>query len=278
MLCLASTFLDVLVKMIPASKIFEGEGHLAFDVKNTVDLSLLELQDCPECAGTEDEFLDSSLPRFQTKCEDDSSFSLASNFLIAGEALKKADQCKTIRFEFQGMKHLSDHRRMEASSEKIKVIGNLCEILKERLKDFEHGIHPLISVFDPKNWKEEKEFGCTMILELASHFKTTLSVAGYDKTKFLNEWKMLQKFITIWLKKSETADLWKHILTHNSFAVSGSNSSVERAFSMLTNMLSYRRLSMKHKRMKSILKIAGNDKNWSAREKKKFSRGLSKFI
>ena len=30
-----------------------------------------------------------------------------------------------------------------------------------------------------------------MTLELASHFKTTLSVAGYDKTKVLSEWKML---------------------------------------------------------------------------------------
>ena len=92
MLCLASTYLDVLEKMIPASKIFEGEGLLAFNVKSTIDLSLLELQDCRECAGTEDEYLDSSLARFQTKCEDDGSFSLASNFLMARKALKKADK------------------------------------------------------------------------------------------------------------------------------------------------------------------------------------------
>ena len=119
-----------------------------------------------------------------------------------------------------------------------------------------------------------------MILELESHFKATLSVSGYDKTKVLREWKMLRNYVKIWLKKSETADLWKHILTHKRkvfpnvcllteimIAVSGSNSSVERAFSMHTNMLSDRRLSMKHKRMESIFIIAGNDKNWSAREK-----------
>ena len=143
--------MDVLEKMIPASKIFEGEGLLAFDVKSLIDLSLLELQECLECAGIEDEFLDNSLARFQTKCEDDSSFSLASNFLVAGEALKKADQRKTIQFEFQGMKHLIDHTRMETSSEKIKVIGNFYEILKERFQDFVHRIYPLIGVFDPKN-------------------------------------------------------------------------------------------------------------------------------
>ena len=36
---------------------------------------------------------------------------------------------------------------------------------------------------------------------------------------------------------------------------------------MLTNMLSDRRLSMKHNRIESVLLIAGNDKNWSARER-----------
>ena len=80
MLCLASTYLGVLEKMTPASKKFEGEGLLAFDVKNTIDLSLLELQDCRERAGTEDELLDSSLARFQTKGEDDGSFLWHQNF------------------------------------------------------------------------------------------------------------------------------------------------------------------------------------------------------
>lgn len=165
--------------------------------------------------------------------------------------MKKADQRKTIRFEFQGMKHLSDHTRMEASSEKIKVIGDLWEILKERFRDFEHGIYPLISVFGPKNWTDEKEFGCTMISELASHFTTTPSVAGYEKTKVLGEWKMLRNCVKEWLKKPQTADLWKFILTHKRkefpnacllteimIPVSGSNSSVERAFSMLSELCS----------------------------------------
>ena len=64
MLCLVSTYLDVQEKMVPASKIFEGEGLLAFDNKNTIDLTLLGLYDCRESAGTNEEFLDSFLAPF----------------------------------------------------------------------------------------------------------------------------------------------------------------------------------------------------------------------
>ncbi len=76
-------------------------------------------------------------------------------------------------------------------------------------------------------------------------------------------------------KKAEKADLWKHILTHKRkefyveivLSIIGSNSSVEQAFSMLTNMLSDRPLSMKHKRIESVLLISEDDKNWSAGER-----------
>ena len=44
---------------------------------------------------------------------------------------------------------------------------------------------------------------------------------------------------------------------------SASNSTVERAFSILTLLLSERRLHMKHSTMEEILMINLNNKNWS---------------
>ena len=73
MLCLVSAYLDILDKMVPASKIFEGECFLAFDIKNAIDLTLLGLQDCMESAGTNDEFLDSFLARFKIIQKDENS-------------------------------------------------------------------------------------------------------------------------------------------------------------------------------------------------------------
>ena len=46
-------------------------------------------------------------------------------------------------------------------------------------------------------------------------------------------------------------------------AISWSNSSVECAFSILTNMLSDRHLSMKRRRIELILIIGANNKNWT---------------
>ena len=51
------------------------------------------------------------------------------------------------------------------------------------------------------------------------------------------------------------------------WTVHRSNSTVERAFSTLTNILTDKRLSMKHKRMEQILIISSNDKNWTIQER-----------
>ena len=50
-------------------------------------------------------------------------------------------------------------------------------------------------------------------------------------------------------------------------AISGSNSSVERAFSVLSLLLSDRRLSMNHDLMENLLMVKCNDRAWSTKEK-----------
>ncbi len=50
-------------------------------------------------------------------------------------------------------------------------------------------------------------------------------------------------------------------------SISGSNSTVECAFSTLTNILTDKRLSIKQKRMEQTLIISSNDKNWTAQER-----------
>ena len=70
-LCLACTYRDVLLKMRPASKVFEGDGLLVHEIKPTIiliiDFTLFELADCKESAGTDSEYLDSNLAKFALK-------------------------------------------------------------------------------------------------------------------------------------------------------------------------------------------------------------------
>ncbi len=82
------------------------------------------------------------------------------------------------------------------------------------------------------------------------------------------------------MKHVDSEELWKKILGFKRsefpnvcvlveilISISGSNSTVERAFSTLTNILTDKRLSIKHKRMEQILIISSNDKNWTAQER-----------
>eukprot|EP00112_Aurelia_sp_Birch-Aquarium-sp1_P011097 Seg2340.8 transcript_id=Seg2340.8/GoldUCD/mRNA.D3Y31 product="hypothetical protein" protein_id=Seg2340.8/GoldUCD/D3Y31 len=91
---------------------------------------------------------------------------------------------------------------------------------------------------------------------------------------------MLRNYVRVWLPNVEAGALWKRILAFKRqefpnvcalgeivISMSGSNSTVERGFSVLTNVLSDRRLSMKHRRMESVLMISVNDKNWSQKER-----------
>ena len=107
MLCLVCTYLDVLEKITPASKVFEGEGLLAYEVRPSIDYTLMELEECKESAGKADEFLDSNLARFKLREDTEGGFSLSEDYLKGGEVSKKAaDKRAFMTYNFKGMRHL----------------------------------------------------------------------------------------------------------------------------------------------------------------------------
>ena len=62
-------------------------------------------------------------------------------------------------------------------------------------------------------------------------------------------------------------------------AISGSNSSVERSFSVLSLILSDRRLRSSHDVIDDIMVIKGNDKNWSENEREEIiERALAIYM
>ena len=63
------------------------------------------------------------------------------------------------------------------------------------------------------------------------------------------------------------------------FSMSASNSMVERAFSLLTLLLSNKRLSLKHETIKSLMKINLSDKIWTEKEKNEiFERAADVYL
>ena len=184
------------------------------------------------------------------------------------------------------MRDLTEISRKSASSAKKDIIDRLSTLLKELLRDSDTRIYDVLSFFDQNNWSDERDYGNIEVTEFAAHFATTLGASGFDKAKVPAEWRMLRNYARVWLRNKDTKYLWNNILKTKRtefpnmcalaeifITISGSNSTVERAFRTLMSILSNRRLAMKHRRMESIMIISGNDKNWSAVERRHHQTG-----
>lgn len=141
MLCLACAYLDVLEKIGPSSKVFEEEGLLPFEVKPSVELSILQLNDCAECAGTNDEYLGSHLSRFTLQDNGNGNKIVKSQFLKAGHNLRALDNREYVTFTFENMLELKQESRMRASNAKKEVALELITLLKSRFADFQEEIY-----------------------------------------------------------------------------------------------------------------------------------------
>jgi hypothetical protein len=107
-----------------------------------------------------------------------------------------------------------------------------------------------------------------------------LAAAGYDHKKANKEWKNVRPHEKQQIPGKSALQVWKSMLLYKNtefpiiclrveivFSLSGSNSSVERAFSILTVMLTDRRLKSSHALLEMRMLIKINDKNWSKIER-----------
>ena len=172
---------------------------------------------------------------------------------------------------------MSNETKMRASNEK-NVLENLKELLEDKFVDFSESVFKSMKWFNPKNWTSDKNYGMDQIELLIIHFEITLEAAKFDKKMIYKEWKLFRNYAAanyantgiegnvlrrkVFLyKKNEYPNLC--ILAEIVLCLSGSNSTVERAFSLLTLLLSDKRLSMSHNTMEDVILININVKLWS---------------
>eukprot|EP00795_Rhopilema_esculentum_P011494 gene11494-21711_t len=133
---------------------------------------------------------------------------------------------------------------------------------------------------DPKYWTDSKDYGVEQIEKIYLHFKKPLDDAGFDFFTIGKEWRLLTVLVESFFIKAAVRNpltpekIWQKIVTRRKdehpnvcllvsllTCLSGSNSTVERAFSVLTSMLSDRRLSLHHETMEDLMLIKCNNKN-----------------
>ena len=112
-------------------------------------------------------------------------------------------------------------------------------------------------VFDPKNRTDRYNYENGDIKKFAAQCRSTLAITSFNEDKLIHVCQSLRNYVKIWMKNVDSEELWKKILGFKRsefpnvcalveilISISGSNSTVERAFSTLTNILTDKRLSM----------------------------------
>ena len=286
-LCLVCTYLDMLEKITPTSLTFEGEGLLPYEVMTTIEMTITELEDVIACAGTDEEFLDSHLSRFRFIENEDGTTSLSSKFVKTKNMLKKAANREYVSINLEGFTRVNLDSMAKASEAKKKFAAELIGFIRVRFSSFNDPVYKCMKWFDPKNWEIESSINdINNIKAFAEHFSVPLQSTLYDGGRIPGEFKRLRVFVNLnfgdkMTEGSVTAKgVWKNlikfrqdqfpnltILARIILVLSPSNSSVERCFSVLTSLLTDRRLAMSHATIEMIIRIHGNNRVWTDNER-----------
>ena len=237
----------------------------------------MELREKEDDIGTEDEFLDSYVHRYVAL----ESGVITGEFVKAGGKRKKKGNREYVKVEFQVDAFDREMCLKKMQDVKRKIIPSVINTLTTRFASYEEAIYPKMKWLDPAYWCDERDFGNEDILAIAKHFEKPLSLALFEFTRVLKEWKSFKVFVkSHYSKLPDVQSLWRSIMSHRReefpnlcklasliMSISGSNSSVERTFSVVTNILSDKRLSMRHETINESLIVYGNDDLWTTEER-----------
>lgn len=274
-LCQVSAYLDVLESMSPLSLIFEKAGLMAFEIPLAIEKTIAALEEISDVTDATDTSLSTFLSKFYIE-----------NNIVKGEYPKAGHERRQptnreyieVEMEMTSIGMTSFERAIQIQGKAADII---CPLIRNRFSSYDQEVFKATAWLDPKLWDHnDKAFGKAEINQLCDTFNEPLSAAGFERSKVFQEWRSLKITQKSFYAKMESRQLWEKILScrRNEFpnlcllvelalCISASNSTVERVFSILSLILSDRRLSMSHKMMERCIMISGNDSNWSKRER-----------
>ena len=159
---------------------------------------------------------------------------------------------------------------------KERTVPALKGSLDERFSSLDSELYNAMYWIDPANWRGPEEDVEAMKI-VADHFKTTLQDHGFAVGNLATEWKNFLVIHRSFYKGMEAQEMWGKVLQYRRsnfpnicclvdivMCIGVSNSSVERGFSILTSMLSDKRISLKHDAMEDLMIIKANHNFWSS--------------
>ncbi len=180
-MCSVQVYFDLLEATVPTSLIFESDFLLPFEVPLAISRTVLDLQQRLEEVGSEMEFLDSYLHRYNVS--EDGKFS--GEFIKAGDKRKRDKNRQYVTINVSLNPFSAEKCKEKVWNIKRKVIPSLIQLLEARFADFNSEIYAKMRWFDPQFWADEADYGNEELLEVAEHFQQPLAFASFDKAKVL---------------------------------------------------------------------------------------------
>ena len=275
------SYLDLLDKISPISLVFEGNDLLPCEIQPSLLLTLEGLDELTNAKEVNDVPIDSNLRYFSVEASDgDATASISIEYQQSGNEKRKERNKEFTTVTVDGMQITGDEVLISDTIGAVAI--KLRENLVDRFSDFSSKVYQDMKWLDPQNWQyDNKEYGNQQIVDLSNHFQVPLESKGFLLKQALAEWRSIKKIVPKYFSPEISAfSIWRSMLCKREaefpnmcllakllLTISGSNSSVERGFSILTMMLSDQRLSTSQEVLEERMIISANDKNWSDTER-----------
>ena len=143
-------YLHILEKIVPASKVFEDEHLLPFEVKASIQTTIADLTDY-----LDDDYdnIDSHIQRFFSKSNSKriSGYILESHYNSPQDKSRKMENCKPVKIVFPSDMTLLKEDTVRARKAIRRVATEkIIEMLKERFQNLDEDIFSLMKWCNPK--------------------------------------------------------------------------------------------------------------------------------
>ena len=208
-------YLDILEKFVPASKVFEGEHLLPFEVKAASIQTTIA--DPTDYLGDDYDNIDSHIQWFFPKSNREriSRYILESNYNSPQDKSQKLENHKLVKIVFPSdMTLLKEETVMAGKAIRRVATEKIIEMLKECFQNLDEEIFSLMKWCNPKSWTDDKDYQIDEMREFASHFRIPLLSTAYDVTKIRFEWRNFRHHVSLNLPGKEACMLWENILSY----------------------------------------------------------------
>ena len=176
------------------------------------------------------------------------------------------------------MMYLDEESLMAGKSTRDKVAKDMIKLSQNIFKSFEGQVISKMNWCNPEYWMDVKDFGIDGMSQFFSHLKEPMASAHFVCKKAIKGWENIQLRIKQNLLRKPVLHVWKIILQCKKtefpnicllVEISSSNSSVPRAFGILTMMLTDRRLKSSHALLEMQILVKVSNKSWNDEERDK---------